>query len=272
MLVFWRMRSTPSLPSLPGPLWPWVVAHDKALSMGQIELSCVLMLNWIVWNRAIFETRTHACHHGLAFSNSILYWVLFRAIPGVFPSQVDFQILVFHLNFIYSIGLCYILSVQMFYSKIIFLHLLSVVCLSSSFLHLLVGRIFFWYFEITSFVCFVRIVLSIVWVSLLTPPSPQVILSDTFVFFSVFSFKHILAYFSFLSIFVYRSSFFTCSSSLISPSRLCIFSGSIEEHQFYHRLISYPHKLARLLQWCYQLECFRLRYLLIIRLTFRFLP
>ena len=30
----WRMRSTPSLPSLPGPLWPGVVAPDWALSMG----------------------------------------------------------------------------------------------------------------------------------------------------------------------------------------------------------------------------------------------
>ena len=32
------MRSTPSLPLLPGPLWPGVVAFDKVLSMGQIEL------------------------------------------------------------------------------------------------------------------------------------------------------------------------------------------------------------------------------------------
>ena len=29
MLEPWRMRSTPSLPSLPGPLWPRVVAPDK---------------------------------------------------------------------------------------------------------------------------------------------------------------------------------------------------------------------------------------------------
>ena len=33
MLEIWRMLSTPSMPSLPGPLWPRVVA-----SMGQIEL------------------------------------------------------------------------------------------------------------------------------------------------------------------------------------------------------------------------------------------
>ena len=39
------MRSTPSLPFLPGPLWPGVVAPDRALPMGKIELNCVLMLN-----------------------------------------------------------------------------------------------------------------------------------------------------------------------------------------------------------------------------------
>ena len=32
------MRSTPSLPSFPGPLWPVVVEPDRFLSMGQIEL------------------------------------------------------------------------------------------------------------------------------------------------------------------------------------------------------------------------------------------
>ena len=29
MLELWGMQSTPSLPSLPGPLWPGVVAPDK---------------------------------------------------------------------------------------------------------------------------------------------------------------------------------------------------------------------------------------------------
>ena len=38
MLEFWRMWITPSLPSLPYPLWPGVVAPDRILSMGQIEL------------------------------------------------------------------------------------------------------------------------------------------------------------------------------------------------------------------------------------------
>ena len=39
MLEFWGMWSTPSLLSLPGPLWPGVVAPDRVLSMGQIELN-----------------------------------------------------------------------------------------------------------------------------------------------------------------------------------------------------------------------------------------
>ena len=39
----WGMWSTPSLPLLPGPLWPVVVAPVRVLSMGQIELSCILM-------------------------------------------------------------------------------------------------------------------------------------------------------------------------------------------------------------------------------------
>ena len=39
------MQITPSLPSLPGPLWPGMVAPERVLSMGQIELNCVLKLN-----------------------------------------------------------------------------------------------------------------------------------------------------------------------------------------------------------------------------------
>ena len=34
MLELWGMQSTPSLPSLPGPLLPGVVAPDRALFMG----------------------------------------------------------------------------------------------------------------------------------------------------------------------------------------------------------------------------------------------
>ena len=38
MFEFWGMLSTSSLASLPGPLWPGVVAPDRILSVGQIEL------------------------------------------------------------------------------------------------------------------------------------------------------------------------------------------------------------------------------------------
>ena len=47
MMKLWGKQSTPSLPLLPGPLWLEVVAHDRVLSMGQIELNCVIMLNLI---------------------------------------------------------------------------------------------------------------------------------------------------------------------------------------------------------------------------------
>ena len=61
MLDLWGMRSISSLPSLPGPLWPGVVAPDRALSMSQIELNCELMLYWIAWNRTVltFKLRTY---------------------------------------------------------------------------------------------------------------------------------------------------------------------------------------------------------------------
>ena len=42
MLEIWEMWSTASLPLLPGPLWPRVVAPDRILSMGQIELFDIL--------------------------------------------------------------------------------------------------------------------------------------------------------------------------------------------------------------------------------------
>ena len=47
LLELWGMWSTPSLPTLPDPLWHGIVAPDRTLSMGQVELNCVLMLNRI---------------------------------------------------------------------------------------------------------------------------------------------------------------------------------------------------------------------------------
>ena len=48
MLELWGMRSIHSLSSLPGVLCLRVVAPNSVLSMGQIEINCVLMLNEIV--------------------------------------------------------------------------------------------------------------------------------------------------------------------------------------------------------------------------------
>ena len=49
MLELWGMRSTPSLPSLPGPLWPRVVAPDKGPIYGLNRTNSILMLKWIEW-------------------------------------------------------------------------------------------------------------------------------------------------------------------------------------------------------------------------------
>ena len=53
-MELWGMQSNPLVQSLPGPLWPSVVASNRGLFMGQIELNCVPMPNWIVWNRPIY--------------------------------------------------------------------------------------------------------------------------------------------------------------------------------------------------------------------------
>ena len=58
MQELWGLRSIPSMPLLPGQLWPGVVTPDRVLFMGQIELNWVLMLNWIVRNRTVFDIET----------------------------------------------------------------------------------------------------------------------------------------------------------------------------------------------------------------------
>ena len=45
MLELWVMQGTPLWPSLPGPLLTRVVVPDRLLSMDQIELNCVFMLD-----------------------------------------------------------------------------------------------------------------------------------------------------------------------------------------------------------------------------------
>ena len=48
MVRLWETWSTSSLLLLPGPLWPGLVASDRVLSIGQIELNSILMRNWMV--------------------------------------------------------------------------------------------------------------------------------------------------------------------------------------------------------------------------------
>ena len=62
MLVLWGMWSTPLLPSLLGPLYPGLVTPNRVISMGQIELNCVLKLTWIGWDMTVltFKLCTYA--------------------------------------------------------------------------------------------------------------------------------------------------------------------------------------------------------------------
>ena len=45
MLELWGMQSNSSLPLLPGPHWPGMVAPDMVQSKGQIKLNCALIVN-----------------------------------------------------------------------------------------------------------------------------------------------------------------------------------------------------------------------------------
>ena len=59
MLELRSIQSTSSLPLLPGPLWPGMVVPDRVLFMGQIELECVLMLNWIGWDETVLTFKLY---------------------------------------------------------------------------------------------------------------------------------------------------------------------------------------------------------------------
>ena len=70
MLELRGMRITPSLISLPGPLWPGVVAPNWVQNEGLVELNYILMLNWIVWDWTVmtFKLRHHHHHHVVPFA------------------------------------------------------------------------------------------------------------------------------------------------------------------------------------------------------------
>ena len=57
VLELWGMGSSPSLPSLPGPLWPGVVAPDKGPIYRLNRTNSILMLNRIVWVNGIARNR-----------------------------------------------------------------------------------------------------------------------------------------------------------------------------------------------------------------------
>ena len=81
MLELWGMQSTPSLPSLLHQIWPRVVTHDRVLSLGQVELNVVLMLNWIAWNRTVLISilRTYAKLNCLKCNwFSMLNWIIWN--------------------------------------------------------------------------------------------------------------------------------------------------------------------------------------------------
>ena len=58
MRELWEMRSAPSLPLIPGPLWPGMVAPDRT--------NCILMLNWIVWIRTVWL-------NGIVWNRNVFY-------------------------------------------------------------------------------------------------------------------------------------------------------------------------------------------------------
>ena len=81
MQELWGMQSTSSLPLLPDSLCFRVVAPDRVLSMDQIELNCILMLNLIAWNRTAltFKLCTHAKLNRLKWNCfCMLNWIVWN--------------------------------------------------------------------------------------------------------------------------------------------------------------------------------------------------
>ena len=93
MPELWGMQSTPSLPLLPGPLWSGVVVPDRVLSMSQIELNCVLMLNWIVWNETVFDVETVLMLNWIVWNRTVymyktdLAWITYKGWCVIKPNQ-----------------------------------------------------------------------------------------------------------------------------------------------------------------------------------------
>ena len=72
MLGLWKIRSNSSLPLFHVPLWPRVVAPDSILSMGQIEVNCLFMQNWIAWYRTVFDIETVLTLNWIVWNGRVL--------------------------------------------------------------------------------------------------------------------------------------------------------------------------------------------------------
>ena len=73
MLGLWGIRSTPSLPLLPGPLWPGVIAPDKGPIYGLNRTNGIIMLNWIVWNKNVFDNKPYLHLNCMLMLNWIIW-------------------------------------------------------------------------------------------------------------------------------------------------------------------------------------------------------
>ena len=59
VLELWGVWSNTLLTLFPDPLWPRMVVLNRALCMGNVELNCVFMRNWITWNRTVLTLKLY---------------------------------------------------------------------------------------------------------------------------------------------------------------------------------------------------------------------
>ena len=113
------------------------------LDQGNLPLSNPFL--YICFSSASTQLKSHSVIDGREF--------LTRAIPSVFPPQnVLRDLVVLFWCYLFIRPFCYVLSVSIFYSKIVLLPLLPVVGTFPFILHLHVGRILFRYFGRSYFV------------------------------------------------------------------------------------------------------------------------
>ena len=92
MLELWGMHSTPSLPSLSGPLWPNVVTLDRVLSMGQTELFDI-EIECVGFKRVLEGQglRARLCCRKISDSIFWLYYFTPRWLAGAMPCPKKVQ-------------------------------------------------------------------------------------------------------------------------------------------------------------------------------------